>query len=80
MFYRIKENLLTKNKRRQYLIKTAVGHEDVAVRIESEKIAETLHSDDCAGYGIDLKGLFEWTEVRKITIPSPQKLSRWYLP
>jgi len=33
-------------------IKTAVSHQDVAVRIESEKIAEGLDSDDGAGDGI----------------------------
>ena len=33
-------------------IKTAVGHQDVAVWIESEKIAEGLDSDDGAGDGI----------------------------
>ena len=33
-------------------IKTAVGHQDVAVGIESEKIAEGLDSDDGAGDGI----------------------------
>ena len=30
-------------------IKTAVGHQNVAVWIESEKVAERLDSDDCAG-------------------------------
>jgi len=33
-------------------IKTAVRHQDVAVGIESEKIAEGLDSDDGAGDGI----------------------------
>jgi hypothetical protein len=33
-------------------IKTAVGYEDVAVRIESEGIANRLHRDDGAGDGI----------------------------
>lgn len=30
-------------------ITTAVGHQDVAVRIESEDVAEGLNSDDCSG-------------------------------
>jgi hypothetical protein len=30
----------------------AVGYENVAVRIESEEVAEGLDSDDCAGDGI----------------------------
>ena len=33
-------------------IETAVRQEDVAVRIESEEVAEGLDSDDCAGDGI----------------------------
>jgi hypothetical protein len=33
-------------------VETAVRHQDVAVWIESEKIAEGLGSDDCAGDGI----------------------------
>jgi len=33
-------------------IKTAVGHQDVAVGIESEEVAEGLNSDDGAGDGI----------------------------
>jgi hypothetical protein len=33
---------------------TAIRHEDVAVRIESEKIAEGLDGDDGAGDGIVL--------------------------
>jgi hypothetical protein len=35
-----------------FVVETAVGHQDVAVWIESEKIAEGLDSDDCAGAGI----------------------------
>ena len=33
-------------------IKTAVGHQDMGVGIESEKIAKRLHGDDGAGDGI----------------------------
>ena len=33
-------------------VKTAVRHQDVAVRIEAEEIAEGLDSDDGAGNGI----------------------------
>ena len=33
-------------------VETAVRHEDVGVRIESEKVAEGMHSDDGAGDGI----------------------------
>ena len=32
-------------------VETAIGQEDVAVRIESEEVAERLHSDDRAGDG-----------------------------
>ncbi len=35
-----------------FAIKTAVGHQDVGVGIESEEIAEGLDSDDGAGDGI----------------------------
>jgi hypothetical protein len=35
-------------------VEAAVGHKDVAVGIESEKIAEGLDGDDCAGNGIIL--------------------------
>ena len=35
-----------------YTLETAVRHEDVAVRIESQKIAEGLDGDDGAGNGI----------------------------
>ena len=32
-------------------VETAVGQEDVAVRIESEKVAKSLHGNDRAGDG-----------------------------
>lgn len=55
-------------------VETAVCHEDVGVRIESQEIAEGLHSDDGAGDGIlfvsdPLRRLYEisqtgaWTQA-----------------
>jgi len=37
-------------------VETAIRHEDVGVRIESQEIAERLYGDDGAGDGIIFEG------------------------
>ncbi len=71
-------------------VETAVRHEDVGVRIESEKIAEGLDSDDCAGDGIifgnrllekDLQGFpGAATEIGKKLPNSPPRSGNNRLP